>query len=559
MAGRESIAGPQNSKAGSTSVMTKLTRITSAVAVLAALGLAGPAGAFEGKSVAAPNCDYGGKIKSIEATDEFTVTFNLCKPDPAFLAKAAFIAFGIQPEEHLDATGGGGEILDHPIGTGPFKLEQWSRGDSIIMKRFDDYWGEKPPFETLVIRWSDSGAGRLVELRAGTVDQITNLSPDDFQSVENDESLTFLPKTNPNVLYLAMTNTFEPFDKLEVRKAIAMGIDRQRLVDHFYPEGSEVASHFTPCSITNGCEGESWYDFDPEAARALLAKAGYPDGFKTKIFYRDVFRGYLPEPSLVAVEFQTQLKENLGIDAEVVVMESGQFIDESTNGRLDGLYLLGWLADYPHITNFLDYHFSAHNPQFGDPFPEIYEKLEKASTIANDETAKPLYAEANNAIKALVPMVPIAHGASAEAAGAYVENAHVRPFGAPLFNRVNPGKDTFVYMRNAEPISLYCSDESDGESLDTCESIIEPLFGYAIDSGAIEPRLATECSANDDATQWVCSLRKGVKFHDGSSFDANDVVASWAAGIDAKNPNHKGNTGAFEYYSYLWDGLMNAE
>ncbi len=539
--------------------MTKLKRITSVVGVLAAMCLAAPAGAFEGKSVAAPNCDYGGKIKSIEATDQFTVTFTMCRPDPAFLAKAAFTPFGIQPEEYLNKTKGGGAILDHPIGTAPFKLEQWSRGDSIIMKRFDDYYGDKPPFETLVFRWSDSGAGRLVELRAGTVDQITNLSPDDFESVQNDESLTFLPVANPNILYLAMTNTFEPFDKLEVRKAIAMGIDRQRIVDNFYPGGSEVASHFTPCSIVNGCAGDAWYDYDPEAARALLAEAGYPDGFKTKIYYRDVFRGYLPEPSLVAVEFQTQLRDNLGIDAEVVVMESGQFIDESTNGRLDGLYLLGWGADYPHVTNFLDFHFGASYHGFGDPLPEIYKILEQASTIGNDEAAQPLYAQANNAIRTLVPMVPIAHGASASAAGAYVENAHFRPFGAPLFALVDPGKDTFVFMQNAEPISLYCADETDGESLAACQQLVEPLFEYAIDSGAVEPRLATECSANDDATVWTCSLRQGVKFHDGSDFDANDVVASWAAGIDAKNPNHTGNTGTFQYYASLWDALMNAE
>lgn len=539
--------------------MNRLKLISSAVGVLAALCLAGPAGAFEGKSVSAPDCSYGGKIKSIEATDRLTVAFTMCKPDPAFMAKAAFTPFGIQPEEYLNATGGGGDILAHPIGTAPFKLDQWSRGDSIIMRRFDDYWGDKPPFETLVFRWSDSGAGRLVELRAGTVDQITNIAPDDFESVMNDDSLKFIPRANPNILYFAMTDTFEPFDKLEVRKAIAMGIDRQRIVDHFYPAGSEAASHFTPCSIANGCEGEAWYDFDPEAARALLAEAGYPNGFKTKIFYRDVFRVYLPEPSIVAVEFQTQLRDNLGIEAEVVVMESGEFIDESTNGRLDGFYLLGWGADYPHVTNFLDFHFSAQNPQFGEPHPEIYEVLEKASTIANVETAKPLYAEANNAIKALVPMVPIAHGAVADAAAAYVKNAHARPFGAPLFYRTDPGKDTFVFMQNAEPISLYCTDETDGESLSACQQLVEPLLGYAIDSGAVEPRLATGCSANDDATVWTCNLRDGVKFHDGSDFDANDVVASWAAGIDASDPNHKGNTGAFEYYSYLWDGLMNAQ
>jgi ABC-type transport system substrate-binding protein len=178
-----------------------------------------------------------------------------------------------------------------------------------------------------------------------------------------------------------------------------MGIDRQRVVDYFYPEGSEVASHFTPCSIPNGCAGEAWYDFDPEAARALLAEAGYPDGFETAIYYRDVFRTYLPEPSLVAVEVQTQLKENLGIEAEVVVMESGEFIDESTNGRLDGFYLLGWGADYPHPTNFLDFHFGASNPQFGDPPSAIYEPLEAASRIGDAGEAEALYAEANNAIR----------------------------------------------------------------------------------------------------------------------------------------------------------------
>jgi ABC-type transport system substrate-binding protein len=356
-----------------------------------------------------------------------------------------------------------------------------------------------------------------------------------------------------------MTNTFTPFDDVNVRKAVAMGIDRQRIVDNFYPEGSVVPTHFTPCSIANGCTGEAWYDFDPAAAKQMLADAGYPDGFETAIYYRDVFRGYLPEPGLVAVEFQTQLRDNLGIEAEVIVMESGEFIDESTNGRLDGFYLLGWGADYPHVTNFLDFHFGAANPQYGDPHPEIYEVLKEASQIGDPAEAESLYVQANNAIKELVPMVPIAHGASASAALAGVDNAHFRPFGAPLMAKVDPGKDTFVYMQNAEPISLFCQDETDGESLAPCQQIVETLLAYAIDSGDIVPELATECTPNADSTVWTCNLREGVSFHDGTMLDANDVVASWAAGIDASNPNHIGNTGAFEYYSYLWDSLMNLE
>ncbi len=515
---------------------------------------------FEPMVLEAPSCDYGGKIKSIEAVDEFTVRFTMCKPDPAFLAKAAFTPFGIQPAEWIAETGGTGEILEHPIGTGPYMIEEWVRGDHITFKRFDDYWGEPAKAETAVLRWSTEGAARLLELQAGTVHMITNVSPDDFDTVRNDPNLQLIPSANPNVLYLAMTNTFEPFNDIRVRKAIAMGIDRQRIVDNFYPEGSTVADYFTPCSIPNGCVGEPWYEFDPDAANALLDEVfGEGNRFSTKIYYRDVFRGYLPEPGRVAVEFQTQLKENLGIDAEVVVMESGEFIAESTAGNLDGFYLLGWGADYPHVTNFLDFHFGRNNPQFGDPYPEIYEVLEQAATIADSNEAKPLYEQANNAIRELVPMVPIAHGASADAALASVEGAYVPPFGATQFARLTPpdGGDTIVFMQNAEPISLYCADETDGESLRPCRQVVEPLLAYALDSGDTVPALATSCESNEDATVWTCHLREGVKFHDGSSLDANDVVASWAAGLDASNPYHVGNTGAFEYFSYLWDGLMN--
>jgi ABC-type transport system substrate-binding protein len=519
-------------------------------------------------SVSAESCDYGGKILSIEALDELTVEFTLCSPDPAFRAKAAFTPFGVQPSEWIAETGGTGEILEHPIGTGPYMIEEWVRGDSIIYQRFDDYWGEPANAETAVLRWATEGAARLLELQSGNVHYITNLSPDDWETVRNDDNLQLLIDENPNILYLAMTNTFEPFDNLQVRQAIAQGIDRQRIVENFYPDGSEAASHFTPCSIPNGCQGEEWYEFDADAANAMLDEAGLEGTpgdcqndprFETSIFYRDVFRVYLPEPGVVAQEIQTQLCENLGIQADIEVMESGAFIDESTQGRLDGFYLLGWGADYPHVTNFLDFHFSQENPQFGDPHPEIYEVLNEAASITDPDEAAPLYEEANNAIKELVPMVPVAHGTSANAALASLEGAYVPPFGATELALLDPGDDTLVFMQNAEPISLYCTDETDGESLRPCQQVVETLLFYERDSGETRPGLATGCESNEDSTVWTCTLREGITFHDGSSLDATDVVASWAAGIDASNPYHAGNTGAFEYYSYLWNGLMNAE
>ncbi len=498
---------------------------------------------------------YNGRVDTITALDEFTVEFKLCGPHPAFLAQIAFGVFGIQAEEHLEATGG--KPLDNPVGTGPYVLEEWVRGDSVIYSKFADYYGIQPTHDTLVLKWATESAGRLLELNSGTVDGITFPATEDLAGIEADPNLTLLSKPEPNIFYVGFTNIFEPFDNVDVRKAIAMGIDRQRIVDIFYPAGSEVASHFTPCSVAGGCEGDSWYDFDAAAAKQLLSDAGYPDGFSTSIYYRDVTRGYLPTPGDVAADIQTQLRENLGIEAEIVQMESADFIQTcSTAGQCDGIHLLGWTGDYPHVTNFLDTHFGETNKQFGNSHPEIYEPLVTASAEPDIEATKPLYAEANNAIKALVPMVPIAHGGAYFAASAAVAGSHAPPWGHVQLNLWDNGKDTLVFMQGNEPISIYCSDETDGESIRACGQSIEGLYSYDVE-GNVRPQLATECVPNDDLSVWTCSLRRGVLFHDGSTFDANDVVASYTAGLDASSPLHTGNSGVFEYYDYLWGGLIN--
>jgi ABC-type transport system substrate-binding protein len=92
--------------------------------------------------------------------------------------------------------------------------------------------------------------------------------------------------------------------------------------------------------------------------------------------------------------------------------------------------------------------------------------------------------------------------------------------------------------------------------LRACEQVLEALYSYEVDGTAVQPALATSCEPNADLTEYICKLREGVKFHDGSTLDANDVVVSWTAGLDASSPLHTGNTGAFEYYATLW-GLMN--
>jgi ABC-type transport system substrate-binding protein len=129
-------------------------------------------------------------------------------------------------------------------------------------------------------------------------------------------------------------------------------------------------------------------------------------------------------------------------------------------------------------------------------------------------------------------------------------------FGGEVFARMQPAdRQTLVFEQNAEPLSLFCADESDGESLRACEQSNEALYRY--DGANSVPALATECKANADSSVWTCTLRDGVKFHDGAALDANDVVASYALQWDTKNPLHKGRASSFDYWPGLWGGFLN--
>lgn len=513
---------------------------------------------------AADSCDYGGAIQSIEAVDEMTVKFTLCVPDPAFPSKVAFSALGIHPSEYLEATGGGGaELFQHPIGTGPYVLSNWDLGNEIVFTRNDNYWGEPASEGTLIFRWNSEAAARLVELQAGTIDGMDNVGPGDFEVVEMDPNLALYERPGTNVFYFGINNTVEPFNDVRVRQALAYGIDKQRIVDNFYPAGSIVADQFMPPSIFGYTPEAEPFAYDPDMARSLLEEAAADMGFslpiETTISYRDVVRSYLPQPGVVAQDLQAQLAE-IGINATINVMESGAFLDAADAGELS-LHLLGWGADYPDATNFLDFHFGqGSSDQFGDKYPEIVEALTRAAQLADPDERYPIYIEANELIRDQVPMIPIAHGGSAVAFRTSIERAHSSPLGNEYFAIMSdPDDDTLVWMQNAEPIGMYCADETDGESLRACEQVNESLLAYEVGGTAVVASLATDWEASEDLTEWTFTLREGVTFHDGSTFDAADVVASFAVQWDAANPLHVGRDGNFTYFNAFFGNFLNGE
>jgi ABC-type transport system substrate-binding protein len=504
---------------------------------------------------------YTGEFSQIKAIDASTVEFDLCAPDVAFLAKLAFATNGIQDSAWLDKHAPDKSYVGAMNGTGPYVFKERVPGDHITYTANPAYWGtDKPIAQTLIIREGpDTAEKRLQDLQAGpeSADGIDNVAPDDYDTVTGDSNLKLYNRDAFTILYLGFNVDKAPWDNEKVRQAIAEGIDRQAILDKFSPPGSSVADYFTPCSVAGGCEGDKWYAFDKAKAIADLKAANFDFSKTYDLYLRPKVRPYFPNPPATAVEVQAQLAA-LGVNVKIHTEDNDTYITNANKGQYS-LFLLGWQGDYPDMTDFLDYHFgTGAQKSFGVHFKDIEDLLTKGATTVDAAARLGIYKDANNLIKQHVPMIPLTHSGSAAAFQADVTGFQASPLGNDAFWVVKPGdRQQLIFEQNGKTSGLYCGDESDGDSLRNCEQVYDTLYTFKIGGTEVIPSLATSCDPNAAGTVWTCKLQTGVKFHDGSDFDANDVVASFAAQWDTKHPNHTGNGGTFEYWGGLWGGFLN--
>ena len=499
-------------------------------------------------------------LKRIESTDEHTVTFSLCSPDAAFLSKLALVSFAIDDSGYLSAHTADDSIKRAPNGTGPFALSAWEGGFQIVLNRFDGYWGEKAKIKTATIQFQNESTARLLMLQAGTADGTPVVGVSDEKAILADPNLLLMKRPPLSMSYIAMNNLSKPFDDVKVRLAIALGINRQRIVDLFYPTGTSVAHSFVPCAITFGCAGDAWYEQDVSRAKELLAEAGFPNGFETSIIVRSDVTSHTPYPEEIAQDIQAQMLE-IGVKTKIEVLEITAWKSRLLSGKNVGLVTGGgWVPDYPDPTNYLDFFFrsdSGGSARFGAPYLDISEVLVKAAQETDSTRREALYFEANNLIKANVPVVPVVHTGSGIAYRSDVLGANASPLELENLAALRPGnRDRLVWVIPTEPDSLYCPGGASGQDpLRICSQVVESLYGFVDGSTELKPSLATSCTVSNDGLTWTCALRKEVTFHDGSTFDATDVVDSFAVQWDCAHPWRLKL--ASYYYFPLLSGFLN--
>lgn len=306
---------------------------------------------------------YKGKkeslLKDILTEGKDTVNFILNKPFAAFPSAVSSGYFGIASPTAIQKAGAQyGTPSSQAVGTGAFVLKEWRSGDRIVLEKNPNYWKKNlPKSNQLVMRFITDPAARLAQLRAGTIDFTVDLTPDQLKEVQSDAKLEAVKRPSFNVGYLALNPSYEPLSKPEVRQAIAQAINKQEIVKAFWGELAESTPHFIPPSLKEfQSETATSYAFNPQAAKQLLAQAGYPNGFPLQLWYMPVSRPYFPNPKPIAEAFAADLNA-IGIKVNLQTKDWAAYLADRTKKPGYQAFMLGWTGDYGDPDNFYYAHF----------------------------------------------------------------------------------------------------------------------------------------------------------------------------------------------------------
>ncbi len=382
-------------------------------------------------------------IKSIEKVDDHTVRFVLNQPEAPFIANLGMQFASILSAEYADkmrAAGTPDNIDQNPVGTGPFQLVNYQKDAVIRYKANPDYWGGKPPIDTLVFSITPDAAVRYAKLQAGECHLMPYPNPADLEAMKADPALKVLEKEGLNVGYLAFNTEKKPFDDKRVRQALNMAINKDAIIDAIYLGAGKKAKNPIPPTIWSYNEDIVDYKYDPAAAKKLLADAGYPEGFETDIWAMPVQRPYNPNARRMAEMIQADW-EKVGVKAKIVTYEWGEYLKRSKQGEHQTV-MLGWTGDNGDPDNFLNVLLGCEGAKDGpnrarwchQPFEDL---IVQAKLTSDVDKRTELYEQAQVIFKEEAPWVTIAHSVVFQPMRKEVDDFRIDPFGGHIFNGVD--------------------------------------------------------------------------------------------------------------------------
>jgi peptide/nickel transport system substrate-binding protein len=395
-------------------------------------------------------------IKDVRKIDDYTVKIDLKDPYAPFVTNMALFTVYIVSPTALKADPE--NFFKKPIGTGPFKFVEWVKDDHITLAANDEYWDGRPYLDQLIWRTIPEASIRLAELEKGTITGYTGVSPDDVAKIEGNSALKLMKQPGLNVGYLAMNCKKKPFTDKRVRQAVNYAINKKDIVDNLYKGTGVVAKNPMPPMLWGYNDAVQDYPYDPAKAKALLAEAGYPNGFKTDFWVMPVVRPYMFDPPKIGEAIQSYLKA-VGIDAEIVSYDWGTYLDKTAAGE-HTMALLGWTGDNGDPDNFLYVLLGGPNavPPAGNIAfyvnPQVDDLLLKAQKTYDQSERTKYYEQAQVLIHEDAPWVCIAHAQQMDAFQKNVQGFVQSPVGIRYFDKVYFEKAGYAQSSIFTPTTL---------------------------------------------------------------------------------------------------------
>jgi peptide/nickel transport system substrate-binding protein len=351
-----------------------------------------------------------GNVASVEVIDPLTVQIRLKSPLTPFIQYLAHHSLYVYSPESLKKWGK--DVVKHPVGTGPFKLESWESGVRLVLSRHDQYWGGPAKIRQAVYVPIVEAQARLTAIKTGEIDLTLDVPPDALEGLRRDPNVV-VAEADSSAVWFVVLNTRHPALKdKRVRQALNHAVNKEAIIRDILRGTAIVAT--SPLSPVYGAFHEpnaSKYPFNPERAKALLREAGYPNGFELTFLVPESGSG-MQSP----VEMATVIQANLaavGVKAKIQTMEWGAYLKKYLDGP--DMAEMSWnpsIGDPDHMMYML-LSSDRFPPAFNAGFyqnPRVDDLLRKARTTLDEAQRVAMYREAQKVVTDDAPWIIVDHG-----------------------------------------------------------------------------------------------------------------------------------------------------
>jgi peptide/nickel transport system substrate-binding protein len=352
-----------------------------------------------------------GWIDRVEVVDRLTARIVAKRPFP--LADHYFSELQIVPPVYREKVGAQ-KFNEEPIGTGPYQLARWDRGNRVILKRNDGYWRTAAPVQYVEFQFVSSAASRVATLLGGRADLIVDPPNTAKGQIDGNPKTAFASETGTRVLFVGMDTVQDsPLKDVRVRQALNYAVDKAAIVGRLIgASGEETTTLLTARDFGFNADLKR-YPYDPQKARQLLAAAGYPNGFSIKM---DAMSGRYINDTAVVQAIAGYLGE-VGVKVEINTLEFGAFNGVLFAHKTSPMYFVGWgnpVFDASYVFNFVAMTGSLIRTVED---PAIDKLLRDANETTDQAARKSLYARAGALINDAAPSIflykqPVLYGMS---------------------------------------------------------------------------------------------------------------------------------------------------